>query len=406
MSWFMRMYNYIEETFFYTLTRKIVGNLSFLFALQLLTLVWLYRELCAQEQGLALFAVISLLVVGGFIFTVFYMRHLIVRPVQAMRDTLEQVNQQDANLNARLPQFTYDEFRDLSEQYNKFVHHLSALLNTTYEGAAQAADSNQQVNLSMQNTAELGARQLQFSSEIAASTTQVTHSLEQIVANTDAVFSDNSENLTFVRTSSEELSQLVSQIHKITQLLGRFADTVAGLKENSENIRSILQMVEGFADQTNLLALNAAIEAARAGEAGRGFAVVADEVRSLSLKVSDATQQISDFINKMGTLVSDTNQESEQLIEHSSSAEQAIGNTASGFSELVQDFEKNQQQLQDIVAAVHELEQTQANTQQSVEQIKTLGEDAKAQIDQAAEQCARSEHLTRTTQSELERFVK
>ncbi|WP_462159401.1 methyl-accepting chemotaxis protein [Pseudoalteromonas sp. GB56] len=403
MSWFMRIYNFIEQTFFFTLTRKIVGNLGFLFTLQLITLIWLYNEL--EEKGVGALLLLSALIFAGFIFTIFYMRHLIVRPVHAMRDTLIEINQQDANLSAHLPEFTFDEFRELSEQYNHFVHHLSELLATTYEGATQAANSNQQVNLSMQNTADLGAKQLQFSNEIAASTTQVTQSLEQIVANTDSVFSANKENLTFVHSSSQELTHLVGQIQQITHLLSRFADTVAGLKENSENIRNILKMVEGFADQTNLLALNAAIEAARAGEAGRGFAVVADEVRSLSLKVSDATGQISDFINQMNSLVADTNEESELLINHSSQAEDAINTTANGFVQLVTDFETNQQQLQEIVSAVHELEQTQSNTQMSVEQIRSLGEDAKAQIDQAAEQCARSEHLTRTTQNDLQRFV-
>ncbi|MFY8274017.1 methyl-accepting chemotaxis protein [Pseudoalteromonas sp. SSDWG2] len=404
MSWFMGIYNYIEQTFFFTLTRKIVGNLSFLFVLQLITLLWLYDTVA--DEGIGLLVLLTILVVGGFIFTVFYMRHLIVRPVQSMRDTLIQINQQDANLNARLPEFTFDEFRELSQQYNRFVHHLGELLASTYQGAEEAANSNQSVNLSMQNTADLGAQQLQFSNEIAASTTQVTQSLEQIVTNTDTVFSANSDNLVFVQNSSGELTQLVEQIKQITQLLGRFAQTVTGLKENSENIRNILKMVEGFADQTNLLALNAAIEAARAGEAGRGFAVVADEVRSLSLKVSDATGQISDFINQMNNLVADTNQESELLIDHSSQAENAINATATGFIQLVNDFERNQQQLQEIVAAVHELEQTQANTQTSVDQIRHLGEQAKAQIDEAALQCARSEHLTRTTQGDLQRFVK
>ncbi|WP_234399090.1 methyl-accepting chemotaxis protein [Pseudoalteromonas sp. T1lg75] len=405
MSRFMRIYNYIEQTFFYTLTRKIVGNLSFLLLLQLLSLFWLYQALAASGQGLGLFIVLTLVILSGFVFTIFYMRHLMVRPVQAMRDTLIQINSQDATLNARLPQFTFDEFRELSEQYNQFVHHLGELLTSTYHGAAQAANSNQQVNLSMQNTAELGAQQLQFSNDIAAGTAQVTQSLEQIVASTDAVFYANSDNLSFVQGSSQELGQLVAKIQQITQLLARFSDTVTGLKENSENIRNILKMVEGFADQTNLLALNAAIEAARAGEAGRGFAVVADEVRSLSLKVSNATGQISDFINQMNSLVADTSEESLLLIDHSSQAEHAINSTANGFSQLVSDFEQNQRQLQEIVAAVHELEQSQAHTQKSVEHISLLGQDAKTQIDQAAEQCAHSEHLTRSTQSDLQRFV-
>jgi len=115
MSSYMRIYNFIEQTFFYTLTRKIVGNLGFVFAFQAITLIWLYSSLSEQQAGMGLFWLMTFVIVASFIFTVFYMRFLIVRPVQAMRDTLEQINRHDADLSAKLPHFTYDEFRDLSE---------------------------------------------------------------------------------------------------------------------------------------------------------------------------------------------------------------------------------------------------------------------------------------------------
>ena len=266
MSLYMSLYNQIEQSFFFTLSRKIFGNLSFLFAFQLITLFWLYAELTKDKQGTGLFWLMALGAIGGFIFTLFYMRFLIVRPIKAMRDTLEQINRDDGNLEAKLPQFTYDEFREVSEQYNHFTSRLSELLNNTYHSAEVAANSNQEITHSMQQTSELGAQQISSSDSIIAASDQVTHSLQSIVGNTDHVYQANTESLHFVRGSSQSLSTLVGEIQHITQLLGNFANTVAGLKENSDNIRSILKMVEEFSDQTNLLALNAAIEAARAGE--------------------------------------------------------------------------------------------------------------------------------------------
>ncbi|MEQ3528635.1 MULTISPECIES: methyl-accepting chemotaxis protein [Pseudoalteromonas] len=401
----MRIYNFLEETFFFTLTRKIIGNLGFLLLFQAISLFWLYSELSQSGANMGLFWLITIVIIAAFAFTVFYMRFLIVRPVQAMKESLERVNRQDGNLDAKLPQFTYDEFRDLSEQYNAFTTHLSVLLEKTYESAAAATQSNRDITNSMQSTAKYGQQQLSQGDTIIAASDQVSHSLQSIVHNTDQVYQANTESLHFVRGSSQSLTKLVAEVKQITTLLGNFSSTVSGLKENSENIRNILKMVEEFSDQTNLLALNAAIEAARAGEAGRGFAVVADEVRALSVKVNAATRQISDFINQMNVLVGETNQESEQLISHSSSAEKAISDTSQGFISMSDDFERNQAQLEEIVSAVHQLEETQKHTHQAVQQIVELGQQSKSQIDGALAECQSAQKLTETTQKELTRFV-
>ncbi|MBE0376576.1 hypothetical protein PPRY_a4174 [Pseudoalteromonas prydzensis ACAM 620] len=405
MSGYMRIYNFIEQSFFFTLTRKIIGNLSFVFAFQAITLIWLYKSLTSQNADTQLFWLLTAIIITGFAFTVFYMRFLIVRPVTAMRDTLVQINSQDANLTAKLPHFTYDEFREISQQYNTFTDHLSQLLATTYQSAQASAQSNNQVTVSMQQTAQLSEQQIDFSQTITAASNQITDSLQSIVTNTDSVHQVNSEHVNFVTHSAQELTELVAQVKSISQVLSSFSETISGLKQNSDNIRSILKMVEEFSDQTNLLALNAAIEAARAGEAGRGFAVVADEVRTLSVKVSDATRQISDFINQMDSLVNQTNKESEQLVSYSHNAETTISNTSHGFTERLIEFEHNQQQLQQIVSAVHLLEQTQHQTHQSVEQIVELGSQAKSQIDIALADCQQSQQLSKQTQQQLKRFV-
>lgn len=401
----MRIYNFLEKTLFFTLTRKIVGNLSFVFLFQAITLFWLYESLTLNQQSTGLFWALALVIVAGFIFTLFYMRFLMVRPVKAMRDTLININQQDADLSAKLPHFTYDEFRELSEQYNLFTEHLNQLLNTTYNSAQAGVQSIEQVTQSMQQTEQLSGQQIHLSHTIINASNQIAQSLQNIVSNTDSVHKVNNEHLNFVKLSATELSALVQQVKLITDMLTGFSATISGLKENSENIRSILKMVEEFSDQTNLLALNAAIEAARAGDAGRGFAVVADEVRTLSIKVSGATRQISDFINQMNELVNETNKESEQLITHSHNAQKSINSTSNGFTNMLTEFEHNQQQLQQIAEAVHLLEQTQNQTHQSVEHIVALGEQAKQTIDTALNDCQQSQTLSQQTQQQLKRFV-
>ena len=235
----MRIYNFLEQTLFYTLTRKIVGNLSFVFLFQAITLFWLHSSLTENQQSTGLFWALALLIIAGFIFTIFYMRFLIVRPVKAMRDTLININQQDANLAAKLPHFTFDEFRDLSEQYNQFTTHLNSLLSTTYTSAQESVQSNSQVTQSMQHTEQLSEQQINLSHTIINASNQITQSLQAIVSNTDNVHQVNNEHLNFVKLSAGELSKLVEQVRLINEMLGSFSKTIAGLKENSENIRSI-----------------------------------------------------------------------------------------------------------------------------------------------------------------------
>tara|TARA_R110001583_G_C5592679_1_gene403872 strand:- start:30 stop:1241 length:1212 start_codon:yes stop_codon:yes gene_type:complete len=402
----MKIYNFIEQTFFFTLTRKIIGNLGFLFLLQSITLFWLYQSLTQQnQQGIEMFWLLVVAISIGFIFTIFYMRFLIVRPVTAMRDTLIKVNQQDANLAAKLPHFSYDEFRDLSAQYNIFTVHLSELLSTTYSSAKESAYSNKKVTESMKGTAHSSEQQIHLSRSIIDSSNEITQSLQNIVSNTDGVHNINNEHLSFAKLSAKELVELVGQVKLITDMLNRFSNTITDLKANSDNIRNILKMVEEFSDQTNLLALNAAIEAARAGEAGRGFAVVADEVRTLSVKVSGATKEISDFINQMNELVNETNNESERVILHSKNVETSINITSDGFCKMLHEFEYNQKQLQQIANAVHMLEDMQNKTHQSVEQIAALGEQSKQKIDTALNDSHQSQQLSFQTQEQLKRFV-
>ncbi|WP_350636168.1 methyl-accepting chemotaxis protein, partial [Pseudoalteromonas sp. GW168-MNA-CIBAN-0100] len=125
----------------------------------------------------------------------------------------------DADLSAKLPHFTYDEFRELSEQYNLFTTHLNQLLNTTYNSAQAGVQSIEQVTQSMQQTEQLSGQQIHLSHTIINASNQIAQSLQNIVSNTDSVHKVNNEHLNFVKLSATELSALVQQVKLITDML-------------------------------------------------------------------------------------------------------------------------------------------------------------------------------------------
>lgn len=409
MQWFTNTYDFIEKTFFFTLTRKIVGNISFLFLFQIANyyLFYVLMSSPAEEKGSieALLIVLFICSLLSFVFTVFYMHHLIVKPVKALLDTLNDINHTQGDLSTRLPAFTCDEFSELSSAYNKFATNLSQLIEQIYGDAQSATNANKTVYTYVSHSNQQAEAQKNITDNIDQSVNQVSHSIQEIVTASEQVSSSNQQNQINAQEANQTLQISQQQIKKITQLLGQFSTTVGGLQENAESVRNILTMVEGFADQTNLLALNAAIEAARAGEAGRGFAVVAEEVRSLSAKVADATQQISNFLNQMDTLVSETHKESTRLIEESSSMQSSIADTSNTFVNMLTDFEDNIVAFNTILTSVSALETQQEQTTMYAEKITVLSEEIQDSLHATTLEATKAQELARSTQQGLNQFV-
>ncbi len=422
----MSLYTQIEKHFFFTLTRKIVGNISFLISFQLLSF-WLVFSYIRETQSLlknstpnatlveqlatrldshqTILAVLTLISLVAAVGIALYMRHLFLRPIRGITEILSGITEKDGDISARLPVTTQDEIADMANSYNKFAENLRGIIDKTRRRTVSVALGSTKLDQMIHSAHERVDQQETNATQVFQSSSEATRAIDEIARHTNTISEQNSANLEEANASSARLTKVTEQVSAVSNLLSGFNDTVNLLSKNSENIRTILTMVQEFSDQTNLLALNAAIEAARAGENGRGFAVVADEVRNLSHKVNSATGEISKNISEMSTLVENTKKGTIEIQQYTESTQMVIDDTSLQFKKMVSDFEVVNAQLIEISAAIEELSITNKESHSNVSVIADLSKSIKADMDDSQKYSEELEVATEQTQELLSRFI-
>lgn len=418
----MSLYQKIEKAFWYTLTRKIIGNVialllpqAILVASAILLLTKLEKEVTAVGQQAALYPMLMsfwwLLGISSFImlivaiFTIFFMRKLFVKPIRDITKILKAIREKNGDISATLPDYTHDEISEMARSYNEFSGQLKEMINEARDNSVNVALNAARVQKMVNQANASSLAQEERTEQILESSSQSTQAVEEIAANTVHISDQTNRNLEEIHQSSDELKGVSEQIQGVAKLAQGFQKTVSTLSKNSENIITILRLVEDFSEQTNLLALNASIEAARAGDAGRGFAVVADEVRNLAQKVGEATQQINTNITEMTGLVKQTEVGSSTILEDVQEAEGFMTRTSDQFIGMVAGFEQMSQQLTTISAAIEELSHTNRMTHKNVTSIADLSHSVKEDMQLSRESAYELETATQRTQELLSRFI-
>lgn len=226
-----------------------------------------------------------------------------VRPIQRMADNLNDIAKGEGDLTRRLEIHGNDEIAQLGRSFNLFVDKLKNIIADISEatiGINQAGrDMDQQsrgIATQLKDHNNETEQVVSAVTEMSSTANEVASNTNQVAEATHAVSEDVNHAQSCVETSLTEVSALVEEINGA-------ASSMNALTEQSQEINKVLSVIGAIADQTNLLALNAAIEAARAGEHGRGFAVVADEVRSLASRTQKSTLEINEMLGELHRLV-------------------------------------------------------------------------------------------------------
>jgi len=219
-------------------------------------------------------------------------------------DSLQDIAQENGDLTVRLSTTSKDEIGDLVFWFNSFIEKLQGVIKNVVDTALPLAETSNTIQRLSEQTINSFQRQ-------SDSVLQSRQSVEEMSLSVADITTNAAEAADSARNASEEANKgklvvesTVKGIRDLADNVTQSAETIVQLQEDTNRVNVVLEVIRGIAEQTNLLALNAAIEAARAGEQGRGFAVVADEVRNLASRTQDSTQQINQILEQLQSAAS------------------------------------------------------------------------------------------------------
>jgi len=337
--------------------------------------------------GLVLIAIVSVL-------SMMFAKSL-MRPLIEVADALQDLGQGEGDLTRRLNVAANDEVGRVARGFNGFADKIHTLVRELKTGIDDLSVSTRRMQVVVDNTHTEVSNQKQETEQVAAAIHEMATAVQQVAGSASHAAGSASSADEAAVEGQRLFSNTISSIHNLSDGVNRAGDVITELDNNAEQIGTVVNVIKEIADQTNLLALNAAIEAARAGEYGRGFSVVADEVRTLANRTQQSTEEIQSMIEKLQQgarsavgVMDDSRTNTEATVSQASEASASLQSITSSIGNI------NEMNTQ-IACAAEEQTSVAEEVSRSIHHIAEIAESAAGNADHLSH--------TATEMSELER---
>ncbi|XKH01252.1 methyl-accepting chemotaxis protein [Marinobacter nauticus] len=356
----------------------------------------------AREQTSQILIIVTALALAIGIGAALLITRAIITPLNQLVDHASKVA--DGDLRQNISTDRKDELGRLMMAMQVMTENLRHTIKEVSDGVSQIASASEELSAVTEQTSTGANQQRDETDQVATAMNEMTATVQEVAKNAASAATSASESDQQSKEGHRVVTSAMAQIEALSTDVDQSADLIAKLQEDSTNIGNILDVISSIAEQTNLLALNAAIEAARAGEQGRGFAVVADEVRALAKRTQDSTGEIETLVN---TLQQGSKEAAESMRHNSDSAESAVGvarQAAESLDSIAASVSSIQGMNQQIATAVEEQTSVAEDISEGVVNIREVTDQSATANNQIAVSSSDLARLGGDLQRTVEKF--
>jgi methyl-accepting chemotaxis protein len=323
--------------------------------------------------------------------TYMLLRNIVLQPMAKMSEISRDIAKGEGDLTKRVPADGHDEIAQMGQYFNEFIEKLQHMIKKVAHVTDKVASASVELSATAEEISKGTDTLTSRASQTAAAVEEMNATVGQVAQNSGKAASLAQDTVKTAQEGGTVVSSTISGMQQLSEAVSNSATIISDLGKSSDQIGEIVRTIEDIADQTNLLALNAAIEAARAGEQGRGFAVVADEVRKLAERTTKATKEIGDMIRQIQQDTRGAVDSMQQGTQKVTAGVDLVNKTGEALSQIVRMVSESADMIRQIAVAS---EEQSVATQQIASDIENVAKVTKESSSGAHESAKASQDLS------------